>query len=110
MKIPLKNKKSKNAWRASVSFLHRVGRDAYLDWALIVLTFFALIAVSAAVAYFSFNRESVDDVSANSARPGSGKVIFDEQALNRVLKIYDERSAERERLKKGYSGSGDPSI
>lgn len=106
----MKIKKTEKAISLSVSFFHRIGRDAYIDWMFGVLAAVVLAAVLAVVAYVSYGGASIEKISTSASQKTSRKPLFDEQALNKVMKMLDERANERKRLEDGYSGPVDPSI
>ncbi len=105
-----KNHTTKKTFKAAQSFLHGIGRDAYLDWALSVTLAFVLVLVLISISYFTFMRTSVLKVPANSGISTAKKALFNQNDLDKVLKAFDDRSAESNQLKGGYSGVGDPSI
>lgn len=105
----MKNKNPNHkSFRISVPFLHRIGRNAYVDWALSVAIFciLSILAVVGAILVYRDTRDLKTDVAANAKAAQN----FDEQALNRVLSAYEDRAKERANLSNGYNGPIDPSL
>ena len=106
----MKIKKTEKAISLSVSFFHRIGRDAYLDWMLGILAAVVFSIVLVSIAYLSYGGASIGKVSKSVSQKTPQKPLFDERALSKVMETLDERANERKRLEGGYSGPGDPSI
>ncbi len=110
IKINTKNRKGRKATQAFSSFIHRIGRDANLDWALSVGFAFILALALVGVAYTTFVRTSHLNVTALTAPVAPKKAIFSRSDLQNVLQAYDDRVVQSAQLQKGYAGPADPSI
>jgi hypothetical protein len=92
------------------SLAHKISRDPYLDW-LLILTSALLVALGLVVAglYMYLDIEA----RLSSALPPSArtaKMAIDINALQQVLNKFDDRAAERAALIKGYNAPKDPSL
>jgi hypothetical protein len=104
------DKKAKSATAPRESLAHKISRDPYLDW-LLILTTTLLVALGLVIAglYVYLDTEA----RLSSALPPSARTIkmaIDIDALQQVLNRFDDRAAERAALIKGYSAPEDPSL
>jgi hypothetical protein len=89
---------------------HRIGRDALLDWTWI-LSLGVIITLAGLFWGYVAYRSTHEKLSATSPVGGSPvSRIFNVNALDLVVRDFDDRAAEREALKKGYNGPTDPSL
>lgn len=114
MNIPFVHKKNtQNPLQSSLvgrSFLHRIGRDPYMDWGGMFATVFVItVALIGYGAYTYMTRETrLSDASQlNTAKKPE---TIDEAKLRSIIERFSARAAERTVLLKGYGGFPDPSL
>ncbi len=101
--IPL----SVSTWKA---FKHRIGRDPFNDWVLILFLAVVLVIVSVIVSvnlYFNvqekINGNSVDQDSFQAS-------IIKPDSLTKLLSDFNDRAKKYSSLLQGYVGPRDPSL
>ena len=92
---------SEGAWR-------QIWKDPFVDWLIIVIVSAVLIAAFSAVGVVTY--EGMKSALANQPGYTVPTSLADTRALNAVLSGFDARAAERESLRGGYGGAGDPSL
>ncbi len=90
------------------SFMHKIGRSAYIDWRLSVLLTLALIIFFSAVGYLTYEKMRNDMLGTGAGVLKNRAPIFDEKVLSSLLIDIESRNLERSYLKRGYTGPGDP--
>jgi len=88
---------------------HRLGRDPYIDWVIIVNLFVIITAVLIFVSFVVY-RDMKTQLGKAPVDTGSRLVPIDEKALQSVLGDFVSREKERSAIRQGYSGAGDPSF
>ena len=93
-----------------VSWLERLGEDAYTGWAIISLLSFIVAITLVSMAAQLFLRVNSGDITAPevAAVPASHATI-DQKSLDGVIASFDAKASETSVLKKGYAGPPDPS-
>ena len=114
MNIPFIHKKKIQTVPQSVltrgGFLHRIGRDPYVDWGGMFGTVFVItVALVAFGAYTYVTREARLSDASNLDTAKKPETI-DEAKLHGVIERFSARAAERTVLLKGYGGFPDPSL
>jgi len=96
--------------RTPDSLFHRIGRDSFVDWAIILGIAFviSLVLISVGIlAYMGVERE----LSAGTAAfPPPASRSFDAVTMDMVLGAFDERAAMNASTIRSYRGPGDPSL
>jgi hypothetical protein len=111
MRIRLNFSKANRSAQSAVTFLHRIGRDAYLDWQLQIVFSFIVGAALLVVGYFSFSK--ADNLQSSQANMKTGlqqASSFNVKTLNDVMEFFDGRATESANIITNYSGPTDPSI
>jgi hypothetical protein len=103
--------KSRKILKRSSGFLHKIGRDPYIDWQLIMaaamLTAFVLVAIGFVQFEGVVLKKSDYSVPERITPP---KPILDVNQLHAVLSTFESHAIETKELESGYRGSGDPAL
>lgn len=109
MQLKIRHKKTDHASGLG-NTLHKIGRDAYVDWALGFSVSFILMVVMVMVAYFSYEDNVENRQGAAAAKAKSIESIFNEKTLQKVLGAYEKKAEEKKQLTGSYTGPADPSL
>lgn len=107
MNLSFHSKKHTKA-KPTHSIFHKICRDIYVDWMIIIMVMCLASAALMVVGYQVYKNASAD-MAATPARSITHKITFDDKLLGFVLTAYDARAYESAALKVGYSGVADPS-
>ena len=90
--------------------MHQVQRSPFVDW-VIILALSALVAIILVGVGVSVYLGTGDTLSApTSSAPKGTALPLSETALQNVLTDFDNRSAERASIVRGYNAPRDPSL
>jgi hypothetical protein len=88
---------------------HHLSQDADVDWSFIFVVFIlvAIVCVTLGVRiYLGLDARLLGPLG----KAGSSLSLFDDKALSKVIKQFDDNAAERNNILEQYSGPGDPSL
>jgi len=87
-----------------------VGRNAFVDWILILLVNFLVILILMSFgAYLYWQISTGKFVSTEPASEQKG-IVFNEKDLKMVINKFENRENNTAQIKRGYRGPGDPSL
>ncbi|MFA6601443.1 MAG: hypothetical protein WCT02_01085 [Candidatus Paceibacterota bacterium] len=89
---------------------HSIGRDSYLDWALIVAVSFLVTVALVIVGAVTFTNVGVRSQAKPTAVKTNAAASIDTVLLDKVLNSYDSRAASYTQTLKNYISPADPSI
>lgn len=87
-----------------------VGRNAFVDWILILLVNVSTAIVLVLGGVYLYWLISSGNFRVNTATEAKEEGIFDMKSFNTVLKEIENREDNSERIKMGYRGPSDPSL
>lgn len=90
--------------------IHRIGRDSYFDWAIMVSIASIITLVLVVIGAYIFINIEDRLSSASTLNTAKKPETINEETLNRIIEQFSARAAERVVLLKGYGGFGDPSL
>ena len=88
--------------------IRRMFNDPYVDWAMILIIFIALVGVLGGVGFLTYVGTQDELVAASQVDTTKPAELFGVDDFKKVLKEFDARATERVNIIKGYSGVGDP--
>ena len=95
--------------RPQDSFKHRILNDPFLDWIYMIIIVLVLAGVYIGVGYTTYLDMQAKIDAAPTTNVTNPLRIFDQAALSRTLRFFDQRAQKRAESSRGYVGVGDPS-
>jgi len=88
----------------------RIGKDAYVDWLIIVLVSVAIAATLSIRGWITYVNVSGALANKNSSAANAKAMPLDTHEFDLILNDFDNRAKLRLDMQKGYSGPVDPSL
>jgi hypothetical protein len=89
---------------------HKIGRDARVDW-VVVLSLSAATAIALAIGGLSlYNAVVKGDIQGKPKNGTSASSKFNEKSISGVIGDFDKRVEMSNEARAGHAGVGDPSI
>ena len=93
-----------------MKLLKEIGRNARVDWIVILLSSIVVAIVLAIGGFYLYNALMKGDIQGNQAISAVPPSKFSEKTLSSFTNTLDERAAMSITTLAGYRGVGDPSI
>jgi len=87
-----------------------IGRNAYVDWLVILLVTTIVIVCLAIGGVYLYNAVVKGEVKGQEGAAPLPAIRFDEKALSKVMIEFDARGEASKKALTGYTGIGDPSL
>ncbi len=87
-----------------------VGRNAFVDWILILIVNIIIALGLIIGGYYLFWQISTGNFKSQEAVKTTGESIFDQKGLENITNIFQSREDVSREAKMGYRGPRDPSL